>query len=119
MRITLVTGAMLLALAAPAHAEDWDFVLVNQTGKTIKQVEVAPSGSGAWAKWKTEEDRSSEIKPGEDYTVHFTKGAKECQFDVRLTFGDDTTAVAPGLNVCNFAFADFSLKNGSLAMKGN
>ena len=119
MRIQLVIGTVLLALAAPVRAGDWDFVLVNLTGKTIKQVELSPSGSEAWSKWKTEEDRSAEVKPGEDYTVHFSKDAKACRFDVRLTFSDDSTATAQGLNVCDNAFADFSLKNGTLAMKGS
>lgn len=119
MRTKLLIGAVLLALAAPVHGEDWDFVLVNLTGKTITQVELAPSGSGAWFKWKTEEDRSSKIEHGADFTVHFNKADKACRFDVRLTFDDNSTAVAPGLNVCDYAFADFSFRNGTLAMKGN
>ena len=119
MRITLVTGALLLALTAPAHAEDWDFVLVNKTGKTIKQVELANAGSDSWFKWKTQEDMASTIKPGADFTVPFTKDAKACKFDVRLTFDDDSTAVAPALNVCDYAFADFTFKDGVLAAKGN
>jgi hypothetical protein len=119
MRFKLVTGALLLALAAPAHAEDWDFVLVNKTGKTIKAVELAPSGSESWFKWKTEEDKASTIKPGVDFTVPFSKDPKACQFDVKLIFEDNSSAVARGLNVCNYAFADFSLKDGVLAVKGS
>lgn len=119
MRINLVIGTALLALAAPVHAGDWDFVLVNLTGKTIKQVELSPSGSESWSKWKTEEGVSSEIEPGVDYTVHFSKDAKACRFDVRLTFGDGSTATVQGLNVCDNAFADFSFKNGTLAVKGS
>ena len=119
MRMKLVIGTLLLASAAPAYAEAWDFVLVNKTGKTIKQVELAESGSDSWSKWNTEEDKVSTIKPGVDFTVPFTKEAKACQFDVRLTFDDDSTATAQKLNVCNYAFADFSLKDGVLTAKGN
>lgn len=119
MRMKLVIGTLLLALAAPAHAEDWDFVLINKTSQSIKQVELTPSGSDAWSKWRTEEGISSEIKPGADYTVHFSKDAKACRFDVRVTFADDSTAVVPALNVCDFAFADFSFKNGTLTAKGS
>lgn len=119
MHIKLVTGALLLALAAPAHAEDWDFVLVNKTGKTIKDVELAESGSESWFKWKTAEGKASTIKPGVDFTVPFSKAPKSCQFDVKLIFDDDSTAVARGLNVCNYAFADFTLKDGTLAVKGS
>ena len=120
MHIKLVTGTLLLAVAAPAYAEAWDFVLVNKTGKTIEQVELSPSGSESWSKWETLEDRPSTIGPGVDYTVHFTKEPKACQFDVRLKFKDDENpAVARGLNVCNYAFADFSFKDGELKAKGN
>lgn len=118
MRMKLVIGTLLLILAAPVHAEDWDFVLINKTGKTIKLVELAPSGSDSWSKQKIEEDRKSEIAPGADHTVHFSKDAEACRFDVRLTFEDDTAAVAQGLNVCDHAFADFSLKDGVLTVTG-
>ena len=43
MRIKLLAGGMLMAIATPALAEDWDFVLVNKTGKTIKQIEAVPT----------------------------------------------------------------------------
>ena len=49
MTARLLLGAALLAAAVPAHAEDWDFVLVNHTGKTIKLIEVSDSGKAAWA----------------------------------------------------------------------
>lgn len=119
MRAKLMGVAVLLALAAPAQAENWDFVLVNKTGKTIKQVELAESGSGKWTSQNTEEGIDPSIKPGVDHTVHFTKDAKACKFDVRLTFDDDSTAEAQGLNVCDYAFADFTLKDGVLTAKGN
>lgn len=119
MRMKMVAGAALLALAAPALAENWDFVLVNKTGRTIKMVEVAPAGSGAWAKQKVEEDIASDIKPGNDHTVHFEKDASACKFDVRLTFADDTTATAGALDVCDYAFAEFSFNGETLAIKGS
>jgi hypothetical protein len=114
-----LTGAMLLCIAAPAVADDWDFVLNNKTGKTIKMVELAPSGGEAWAKEQTDEDRPSTIKPGASFTIHFTKDAKACKFDVRLTYSDDSTAVFPGLNVCDNAFADFSYKGETPVVKGS
>lgn len=110
----------LLALAAPAHAESWDFVLVNKTGKTIKGVEVASAGSGTWAKEKRDEDRGpTAVKPGQDYTVHFEREAKACKFDVRMTFEDDTQVVWPSFDVCKYAFGDFALNNGAPSVKGS
>ena len=37
MRKTLIMAAVALVIATPALAEDWDFVLVNNTGKEIKE----------------------------------------------------------------------------------
>ena len=115
----LLIGAALLTFAAPAYAEDWDFVLVNKTGKTIKQVEVAPSGSEGWTPEKVDEGMDSKIRNGQDHTVHFTKDDKACKFDVRLTFVDDTAVTARGLDVCDYAFAEFSFKGEALAIKGS
>ncbi|MGN6498421.1 MAG: hypothetical protein ACTHK5_13955 [Tsuneonella sp.] len=119
MRTKLLTGAILLIVAAPALADEWDFVLNNKTGKTIKMVELAPSGSQTWASEQTEQDRESTIKPGASFTVHFTKDASACKFDVRLTYDDDSTAVFPALNVCDNAFADFSYNGATPVVKGS
>ncbi len=119
MRAKLIPVFALLALSAPAMAEDWDFVLVNKTGKTIKQVEVAPSGSEGWTPEKVDEGMDSKIRNGQDHTVHFTKDDKACKFDVRLTFVDDTAVTARGLDVCDYAFAEFSFKGEALAIKGS
>jgi hypothetical protein len=119
MRTKLLAGAILLLVAAPALADSWDFVLNNKTGKTIKMVELAPSGTQTWAKEETEEGRSSAIKQGASFTVHFTKDASACKFDVRLTYDDDSTAVFPGLNVCDNAFADFSYNGATPVVKGS
>ncbi len=119
MRIKLAAGGLLLTLAAPAMADNWDFVLVNKTGKTIKLVEVSEAGSANWAKEKREEDLGTgKIKPGEDHTVHFDKGAKSCKFDVRMTFEDDSQAVWAAFDVCKFAFGDFALKGDLPTVKG-
>ena len=119
MRIKLLAGGLLLTLATPALAENWDFVLVNKTGKSIKLVEVSESGKADWKKEMLEEDRAkSDIKPGEDHTVHFEKASASCAFDVRMTFADDTQAVWTNFNVCKFAFGDFSMKGDLPVVKG-
>lgn len=116
----IALAAAVVALAAPAHAESWDFVLVNKTGKTIKQVEVSDAGSGNWTKEKRDEDRgAAKINPGDDYTVHFEKGAGACKFDVRMTFDDDSQTVWPAFDVCKYAFGDFTLANGAPTVKGS
>lgn len=119
MRIKLLAAGLLLTLAAPAFAENWDFVLVNKTGKTIKLVEVSESGQAAWKKELADEDRpATSIKPGQDHTVHFEREAKACKFDVRMTFDDDSQAVWAGFDVCKFAFGDFALNGDLPVVKG-
>lgn len=116
---TIISAAALIALAAPAHAESWDFVLVNKTGKAVKTVEVSDSGKADWKKEALDEGRvTGEIKPGDNHTVHFEKDAKACTVDVRMTFADDSQAVWTGFNVCNYAFGDFSLKGDLPVVKG-
>ncbi len=118
----LLPGVVLLATAAPALAEPWDFVLVNKTGKTIKLVEVAQAGSGDWKKDIRDEEIRGElnIKPGADYTVHFEKDDKICKYDVRLTLdGEDTPITWSGFDTCKYAFGDFALSNGVPSVKGS
>jgi hypothetical protein len=115
----ILIGAALLALAAPAQAESWDFVLVNKTGKTVKLVEVSEAGTGNWTKEKREEDLGNgKIKPGDDHTVHFERTAKTCKFDVRMTFDDDSQAVWTGFDTCKFAFGDFAMNGDLPVVKG-
>ena len=119
MRIKLLAGGLLLTVATPAYADNWDFVLVNKTGKTVKLVEVSESGKADWKKEIREEDLGTgKIKPGDDHTVHFEKDAKACKFDVRMTFEDDTQAVWGNFDVCKFAFGDFAMNGDLPTVKG-
>jgi hypothetical protein len=114
----LLIGVALLAVAAPAYAEDWDFVLVNKTGKSIKMIELSDSGKAAWAQEKLDEDMVHDpIRTGTNHTVHFDKTA--CAVDVRLTFADDSQAVFTNFNACDNAFGDFSFKGDLPVVKGS
>lgn len=111
-------GAALLLLASPAYAEDWDFVLVNKTGKTIKAIETSEAGSAQWTKERLEEDmENGPVRAGQSHTVHFDK--QGCKLDVRLTFSDDSQTIFSGFDVCDYAFADFSFKGELPVVKGS
>jgi len=98
-------GAAALFIAVPALADDWDFVLTNSTGKEIKTVELAPAGTTTWQPNKVEPDQKAKsFTAGMRTTIHFDKGAKECKWDLKVTFADATTAVWSNVNVCDNSF---------------
>jgi hypothetical protein len=109
MRKTLLTPIGVLAAvvltATPALADEWDFILTNSTGKEIKLIEVAPTGTQTWQKNIVDEEvkKATTTKPGARMTVHFDKGPA-CKYDVKATFADDTSLVWTGINVCDNSY---------------
>lgn len=111
--MAILAGAALVALASPALAEDWDFVLVNNAGKDIKKIEIAPTGSTSWVANKEEEGVVYKAtKSGGRTTVHFDKASSQCRYDVKVTFSDDSNSVWSGINVCDNAYVTIRY-NGS------
>lgn len=100
-----LAAAAAIAIAAPAMADDWDFVLINSSGKAIKTVEIAPTGTTTWQPNKVDPDFKKEgaVKPGARMTVHFDKGAG-CKYDVKITFSDDSNGTWTAINVCDNSF---------------
>ena len=117
MTARLLLGAALLAAAVPAHAEDWDFVLVNHTGKTISLIEISDSGKAAWAKEQLDDGIVNDpVRAGVSHTVRFDKTT--CAVDVRVTFSDESQAVFTNFNACDNPIGDFSMKNGTPVARG-
>lgn len=106
MRTTLITAAAALMVATPVFADDWDFILTNSSGKTIKTVEVSPAGTGKWQSNKVDPELKKEglVKAGGRMTVHFDKEGNQCRFDVKATFEDATSAVWTSINVCDNSY---------------
>lgn len=116
MRKTLITAALAVAaMAAPALAEDWDFVLINSTGKMLKTVEISPAGAGKWQANKVAEDapKSDGVKVGARMTLHFDKDENQCRYDVKGTFEDSSTAVWSSINVCDNAYVTLKYAGGT------
>lgn len=118
MKLAL-TAAAAFALAAPALAEEWDFVLINKTTKTIKAVEISPGGAGTWVAEGDPEVKRKPAAPGAKMTIHFDKGSG-CKYDLRVTFSDDTTGVWSGIDTCKFSFVTISYRSdGTPSVAGN
>ena len=95
-----------IVIAAPAMADDWDFVLINSSGKAIKSVEIAPTGTTTWQPNKVDPDfkkADATLKNGGRTTVHFDKGAG-CKYDVKINFTDNSNGVWTGINVCDNSY---------------
>lgn len=98
-------AALVVSAATPALAEDWDFMLINNAGKPIHTVEVAPTGTTKWQpnKIDAEMKRDVDLRPGGRMTVHFDR-ADVCRYDLKGTFSDGTVAVWTGLNICDNSY---------------
>lgn len=119
-KLALIATAAILGMAAPAFADDWDFLLINSTGKPIEKIEVAPAGSGNWAanKFDPELNKDGKVKAGGKTTVHFDKGA-QCKYDVRATFEDKSTAVWSGYNACDNSYLTIAFTGEKPTFKAN
>jgi hypothetical protein len=96
-------AAAALTLASPALADDWDFVLINNSGKAIRTVEIAPMGTATWQPNRVDPDFAkpdATVKPGARMTVHFDKGPG-CKYDVKIGFTDGSSSVWTGFNACD------------------
>ena len=102
----MMRTGLALVISAPALADDWDFMLINSSGKEIKAIEVAPTGSSTWQpnKFDPEVQTAKTVAPGKRTTVHFDKAGAQCRYDIKATFADDTNSVWSNVNVCDNAY---------------
>lgn len=113
MKYVIALAAVMVG-AAPALAEDWDFMLTNGSGKPIKTIELTPSGTPDWKPQTVDPEahRESVIKVGAKTTVRFDKAANQCRYDLRATFEDGTTQVWNAANICDNSYITLKLANG-------
>ena len=101
MKNTLLLPALVAGAAAfstlPALAGDQDFTLVNKTGYEINQVYVSPSKSDEW-----EEDVLGQdvLADGDRVNITFSRKETTCNWDLKVVYSDDTSAVWDAFNLC-------------------
>jgi len=120
MKLFVGLGGLML-LATPALAEDWDFILTNASGKPIKTIELAPSGTTDWKAQTVDPEAKREpvIKPNARTTIRFDKAASQCRYDIKATFEDATTQVWAAINVCDNSYITLKLTNGKASFAVN
>jgi hypothetical protein len=117
-----VTGLALALLAAsPAYAESWDFMLINDAGKSVTKIEVAPADSTDWTERLAEEGvgRKEVIKPKERTTVRFDRASNQCRYALRLTFEDASTEIFGPTNVCDNSYVTVRFAGGKPVISAN
>lgn len=121
IRLMAMLAGPALVAAAPAFADVWDFVLINDTGKEITLVEVAVTGSDKWQPNKVDPDIKAEksIKAAGRTSIHFDKSSSECRFDIRATFADNSNAVWTNVNICDNAYVTVRYRNDTPTFAAN
>lgn len=120
MNYAIALAAAVIA-ASPAFAEDWDFMLTNGSGKPIKTIELAPSGTPDFKPQTVDSEtrREAVIKAGAKTTIRFDKAANQCRYDLKATFEDGTSLVWPGANICDNSYVTLKLTNGKPTIAAN
>lgn len=94
--------ALTLASASlfAAAAENLDFTLVNKTGYSVNEVYVSSAATNDW-----EEDilGRHQFADGESVDIHFDRGSKGCNWDMKVVYEDGDTAVWQRLNLCEIS----------------
>lgn len=90
----------MIALAAPAMAQDRKVTIVNNSGFTISYFYGSNVGTTFW-----EEDllSSDVLSNGATVVVNFDDTTGYCRFDFRAIFDDGTELVKKDVNVCEIA----------------
>ncbi len=95
-----LAAVAMLCLAQAAYAADQDFALYNDTGYTIDKVFVSPVGKTTWGGDILGKDQ---LEDGDKVNVTFKKGNSVCQYDLKVVYTDDDTAVWNDLNLCDLS----------------
>jgi len=94
-------AAVLLCLAgAPAFAADQDFTMFNETGYTIDKVFVSVVGKTTWGK---DILGTGQLHDGNKVDITFNDGTTSCNFDLKVVYDDDDTAVWSNVNLCDLS----------------
>jgi hypothetical protein len=93
----LTAGALVLALAVPAAAQDRRVRIENNTGVTLVEFYGSNTGTNDW-----EEDiLGKDVLPsGSSVNINFDDGTGYCMFDFRAVFQDGDVLVRREINVC-------------------
>lgn len=96
----LVAAAFLCLAGSGARAADQDFTLYNVTGYTIEKVFVSAVGKATWGSDILGQDR---LDDGDNVAITFKNGTRACEYDLKVVYDDDNSAVWSGVNLCELS----------------
>ncbi|MEX0349946.1 MAG: hypothetical protein AB3N15_11030 [Paracoccaceae bacterium] len=100
MKISFVAmfGIALLAAQTPAHAQDMDFLLINNSSVDLVEFNLSDASSDDW-----EENMlaGGVLAPDYEIGVLVADGLSTCIYDLRGVFADGSEVEEYDLNLCD------------------
>lgn len=96
----VLAAAVLVSASLPtaARAEDLGFVLRNKTSATVTGLYVTHNRSKRWGEnLIAKRDR---LRPGEVGDVTISDGRRDCDYDIRVEFGDGDSTEDYDIDLC-------------------
>lgn len=110
MKTVITVTTALFLLANPAAADPRNFTLTNNTGKTIDELYVSPSNEEEW-----EEDvlGVETLEDEDEAEIDFSQDDRdECEYDLKIVFDDDSSAVWEDVDLCEIEDVSVSYVGG-------
>ena len=95
--VAMMIAASLLAL--PARASTRRVLVLNQGNSAIMYLRIGSAASSKWSADLLGYDDAIDVGRGIDVTIDVDDNA--CTYDLQATYGDGTTQIAPGVDLCS------------------
>ena len=79
-------------------AANLDFIIVNRTGQTIRELHISPAGEESWSDNLL---AAREVPPDERAAAAYTRDVELCSWDVRVTYEGGHRQSWPRINLCD------------------
>jgi hypothetical protein len=96
--LALIVGLAFLAPMEAGAQSKQDFSLVNKTGYTIDKLFVSPTHSDDW---QNDILGRGVLEDGDKVDITFSREAKTCNWDLKVVYTDNDTAVWTNIDLCS------------------
>lgn len=96
MKMTVAAG-LFISFAASAQAEDLKFMLQNNSSANITGLQISTTSTDNWEENLMAGDV---LRPQEEIEITIADGEDVCEYDLLLTFADESTIEDRNVNLC-------------------